>query len=172
MNSELCGEYNREGRICGRCKNRTLALLFTLTLECGKLNLFKYVAVAFLPFYLGAVELKLSLHQVTNARTFSINCYWTNLKCEWTTQTNGQATFRPLLGLLQANQTVTSGPAFESVVVVLLQQSSLQLLLDRNAVWNLEFFKAVFQNRPAGSPVQTDTRTRPRVWERDGGARI
>ena len=55
-----------------------------------------------------------------------------------------------------------------------------QLLLDRNAVWNLEFFKAVFHNRPAGSPVQAETRTRPRgrgrgmgvlapEWERERG---
>ena len=56
-----------------------LALLFTLThwnvCHVWKLNLFKYVACS--SILLGSCRVEVSLHQVTNARTFSINCYWT-----------------------------------------------------------------------------------------------
>ena len=71
LNSELCGQYNREGQLCGRCKNSTGPPVYSYSLECVpcletefKSNLFKYVAVAFLPltiFYLGAVMFKLSV---------------------------------------------------------------------------------------------------------------
>ena len=71
LNSELCSKYNREGQLCGRCKNNTGPPVYSYSLECVpcletefKSNLFKYVAVAFLPstiFYLGAVMFKLSV---------------------------------------------------------------------------------------------------------------
>ena len=71
LNSELCWKYNREGQLCGRCKNNTGPPVYSYSLECVpcletefKSNLFKYVAVAFLPltiFYLGAVIFKLSV---------------------------------------------------------------------------------------------------------------
>ena len=71
LNSEVCGEYSREGQLCGRCMNNTGPPIYSYSLECVpcletefKSNLFKYVAVAFLPstiFYLGAVMFKLSV---------------------------------------------------------------------------------------------------------------
>ena len=71
LNSEICSKYKREGQLCGRCMNNTGPPVYSYSLECVpcletefKTNLFKYVAVAFLPltiFYLGAVIFKLSV---------------------------------------------------------------------------------------------------------------
>ena len=34
LNSELCGQYNREGQLCGRCKNNTGPPVYSYSLEC------------------------------------------------------------------------------------------------------------------------------------------
>ena len=67
-NNELCRTSNREGQFCGRCKKSTGPAVYSYSLECVpcletefKFNLFKYVAVAFLPstiFYLGACHVQ------------------------------------------------------------------------------------------------------------------
>ena len=62
INNETCGEYNRDGQLCGNCKEGYGPPVYSYSLKCVKCkksdfksNLLKYIAVAFIPltgFYL------------------------------------------------------------------------------------------------------------------------
>ena len=128
LNNELCGEYSREGQLCGRCKNNTGPPVYSYSLKCVpcletefKSNLFKYVAVAFLPltiFYLGAVMFKLSV-------------------------TSGN-----MVAYVMVCQLV-SVPAIQRY---LWKHSGkyvrYQLIVDIHAIWNLDFFRSLLHNSP------------------------
>ena len=126
---ELCGEYNREGQLCGRCKNSTGLPVYSYSLKCVpcletefKSNLFKYVAVAFLPltiFYLGAVMIKLS---VTSGNMVAYV-----LVCQ-----------------------IVSVPATQRHIVENIKKIHIsdQLMGDLYSVWNLDFFRSLLQNWP------------------------
>ena len=128
LNGELCGQYNREGQLCGRCKNNTGPPVYSYSLECVpcletefKSNLFKYVAVAFLPltiFYLGAVIFKLS---VTSGNMVAYV-----LVCQ-------------LVGVPAAQRQILKN--FDKNV-------GNQLLWDLSAIWNLDFFRSLLHNSP------------------------
>ena len=56
LNYELCDEYNREGQLCGECKEGFGPPVYSYTFSCVKcqesdfkLNLLKYIAAAFIP---------------------------------------------------------------------------------------------------------------------------
>ena len=122
LNSELCGRYSREGQLCGRCKNNTGPPVYSYSLECVpcletefKSNLFKYVAVAFLPstiFYLGAVMFKLSVTS-GNMVAYVLFCQIVNVPA---TQRHLLLNFEKHAGLL--------------IVVY--------------SMWNLDFFRSLY----------------------------
>ena len=122
LNSELCWEYNREGQLCGRCKNNTGPPVYSYSLECVpfKTNLFKYVAVAFLPltiFYLGAVVFKLSVTS-GNMVAYVLVCQLASVP----------ATQRHLLV-----------KNFEKHAI------GIKLLIAVNSIWNLDFFRSLYR---------------------------
>ena len=56
LNYELCDKYNREGQLCGKCKEGFGPPVYSYTFSCVKcreadfkLNLLKYIAAAFVP---------------------------------------------------------------------------------------------------------------------------
>ena len=125
LNSEICGPHNREGQLCGRCVNNTGLPVYSYSLDCVpclesdfESNLFKYVAVAFLPltaFYFGAVAFKLS---VTSG---SMVAYV--LVCQ-----------------------VVSTPATQRYLLQHFDQYiGNQLLMAPYAVWNLDFFRSLYK---------------------------
>ena len=126
LNSELCGRYSREGQLCGRCKNNTGPPVYSYSLECVpcletefKSNLFKYVAVAFLPstiFYLGAVMFKLSVTS-GNMVAYVLVCQIVSVP----------ATQRHLL------------LSFEK------QAIGIKLLIAVYSMWNLDFFGSLYR---------------------------
>ena len=126
LNSELCGVYSREGQLCGRCKNSTGPPVYSYSLECVpcletefKSNLFKYVAVAFLPstiFYLGAVMFKLSVTS-GNMVAYVLVCQIANVP----------ATQRHLL-LNFEKQTI-----------------GIKVLIAVYSMWNLDFFRSLYR---------------------------
>ena len=124
LNSELCGQYNREGQLCGRCKNNTGPPVYSYSLECVpcletefKSNLFKYVAVAFLPstiFYLGAVMFKLS---VTSGNMVAYV-----LVCQ-----------------------IVSVPATQRHLLHETHAFGFKLLIAVYSMWNLDFFRSLYR---------------------------
>ena len=126
LNSELCGRYSREGQLCGRCKNNTGPPVYSYSLECVpcletefKSNLFKYVAVAFLPstiFYLGAVMFKLSV-------------------------TSGNMVAYVLVCQL------VSVPAMQRHLLVSFEKDTIgtKLLIAVYSMWNLDFFRSLYR---------------------------
>ena len=57
LNDYMCADLNREGQLCGRCKEGFAPTVYSYTLSCVKctdyrLNWLKYVAVAFVPLTL------------------------------------------------------------------------------------------------------------------------
>ena len=126
LNSELCGRYSREGQLCGRCKNSTGPPVYSYSLECVpcletefKSNLFKYVAVAFLPltiFYLGAVTFKLSV-------------------------TSGNMVAYVLVCQL------ASAPAMQRHLLVSFEKDTIgtKLLIAVYSMWNLDFFRSLYR---------------------------
>ena len=71
LNGAICADYDREGQLCGKCAAGFGPPVYSYSLKCVrcletefKLNIIKYVVVAFLPltaFYLGAIMFKLSV---------------------------------------------------------------------------------------------------------------
>ena len=126
LNSELCGQYNREGQLCGRCKNSTGSPVYSYSLECVpcletefKSNLFKYVAVAFLPstiFYLGAVMFKLSVTS-SNMVAYVLVCQ------------------------------IVSVPATQRHILVNYETHAIgiKLLIAVYSMWNLDFFRSLYR---------------------------
>ena len=126
LNSELCGRYSREGQLCGRCMNNTGPPVYSYSLECVpcletefKFNLFKYVAVAFLPltiFYLGAVMFKLSV-------------------------TSGNMVAYVLVCQL------ASVPAIQKHILLTFEKHAIgtELLVAAYSMWNLDFFRSLYR---------------------------
>ena len=125
LNSEFCGRYSREGQLCGRCMNNTGPPVYSYSLECVpcletefKSNLFKYVAVAFLPstiFYLGAVMFKLS---VTSGNMVAYVLF-----CQ-----------------------IASVPATQRHLLLNLEKHAIgaKLLIVVYSMWNLDFFRSLY----------------------------
>ena len=71
LNQEMCGLFKRTGQLCGECIEGHGAPVYSYSLKCVKCeesdfryNLFKYIAVAFLPltvFYLVVIIFKISV---------------------------------------------------------------------------------------------------------------
>ncbi len=68
INSEVCGKFNRDGQLCGKCIEGYGPPVYSYNFQCVKCdklnfksNLLKYIAVAFLPltgFYLIVIVFK------------------------------------------------------------------------------------------------------------------
>ena len=71
LNREICGPFQRTGRLCAKCVNNHSLPVYSFSMKCTeclrsefKLNLLKYLAVAFLPltfFYIVIVVFKISI---------------------------------------------------------------------------------------------------------------
>jgi len=62
LNTFLCGDYHRDGQLCGRCKHGFAHSVYSYSLACVEcsnytMNWIKYIAVAFLPLtlFLGVI---------------------------------------------------------------------------------------------------------------------
>ena len=54
LNGVMCGDFNRDGQLCGECKTNYSPPVYSYNLQCtmcsdGQYNWIKYVAIAFVP---------------------------------------------------------------------------------------------------------------------------
>ena len=85
LNDLVCSKFNRQGTLCGQCKNGTFPLVYSFNLTCVSCpetaaNLVKYISVAFIPltlFYFFIVLFKINiasshLHGIGQAATMPV----------------------------------------------------------------------------------------------------
>ena len=124
LNHEICGPFQRTGRVCAKCvKNHSLPVysVYIKCTECSrsefKLNLIKYLAVAFLPltlFYIVMIVLKISI--LTG----------------------------DLVGYVLACQVLISPISLITVGGMSRAKSGGNLLLSFFIIWNLDFFRPLY----------------------------
>ena len=122
LNHKTCDRFNREGRLCGKCKKGYSPLVYSYNLMCincsnTQINTVKFIAAAFLPltaFYLFVVFIKF------NANSPALQAY--------------------ILGA----QTV-GAPAVCRYIISLYGNSKLfALIREVLGIWNLDFFRSLY----------------------------
>ena len=131
LNNEMCGDFNRDGQLCGECKANYSPPVYSYDLQCtmcsgGLYNWVKYVAIAFVPF---TVFLVLVLCCRISATSPKLYMY---------------VTFCQAL----------SFPANVRVVLLLANKKSypctsiaFRILLAIYGFWNLDFFRTLFPHK-------------------------
>ena len=130
LNHDMCGDFNRDGQLCGECKANYSPPVYSYDLHCtmcsgGLYNWIKYVAIAFVPF---TVFLVLVLCCRISATSPKLYMY---------------VTFCQAL----------SFPANVRVVLLLTNKSYpctsivFQILLAIYGFWNLDFFRTLIPHK-------------------------
>ena len=135
LNEAMCGKFNRNGTLCGKCKDGFFPLAYSFNMTCvkcpnGRSNWWKYVLSAFLPltvFYFIVVFCKIN------------------------------ATSSPLHGFIYYNQAI-SGPQMVRLLFLATEdrpkyQTVVKYLATFYGVWNLDFFRSF----DLGICLETDT---------------
>ena len=124
LNNQTCDHFNRQGRLCGQCKDNHYPPVYSYSLKCqtctGSYNWLKYIAVAFLPqtiFFILVVSFRIS---VTSPQLNAFVLLAQAVAAPYTT--------RAMLRLLQGEHT-----AFLAA----------KILLSLYGIWNLDFFRTL-----------------------------
>ena len=126
LNNEMCGDFNRDGQLCGECKANYSLPVYSYDLHCtmcsgGLYSWMKYVAIAFVP-------LTLFLFLVLCCRI--------------------SATSPHLIGFVMFSQAV-SFPTSVRFVLLIVDKSypgasiAVRILLAIYGFWNLDFFRTL-----------------------------
>ena len=128
INRVMCGQFNRDGRLCGACMNGYSPLVYSYQLYCkncseaeSKYNWAKFIAVAFLPltgFYIFVVLFK-----------FNVN----------SPQLQGFVLFVQMTVNPVSIRIISSGWKFGKVVTVLTK-----LIATLYGIWNLDYFRTLY----------------------------
>ena len=126
INSEVCGQYNREGLMCGKCIKDHGLPVYSYNIECVKCmdykyNWLKYIAMAYLPL---TVFLWIII-------TFKISAN-SGFLVGYVTISQMMATYN-LVQLYLAANTPTK---YSSYV--------LKVMVGLYSIWNLDFFRSVY----------------------------
>ena len=125
LNNIMCGHLNREGQLCGKCKENYSIPVYSYDLKCvqcstSPFNWVKYILVAFLPltvFFVLVVSCRLS------------------------------ATSPKLLAFVFFSQAITIGANVRVVLAGLdgypLPASLVKILFTLYGIWNLDFFRTL-----------------------------
>ena len=125
LNNYMCGQLNREGQLCGRCKENYSVPVYSYDLNCvqcctSPFNLILYILAAFLPltvFFVLVVCCRLS------------------------------ATSPKLLAFVCFSQFISAGPNVRVVLTVLtpypIAVSLAKVLFTLYGFWNLDFFRTL-----------------------------
>ena len=128
LNSNMCGHFNREGQLCGKCKENYSIPVYSYDLKCvhcstGLFNWVKYILVAFLPltvFFVLMVSCRLS------------------------------ATSPKLLAFVFFSQTLAIGPNVRIVLAATepypIAASLAKVIITLYGIWSLDFFRTVIPN--------------------------
>ena len=124
LNEAMCGKFNRNGTLCGKCRDGFFPLAYSFNMTCvkcpnGRSNWWKYVLSAFLPltvFYFIVVFCKIN------------------------------ATSSPLHGFIYYNQAI-SMPQMVRLLFLATEdrpkyQTVVKYLATFYGVWNLDFFRS------------------------------
>lgn len=124
LNSEMCGELNRTGQLCGRCEENHAPEVYSYSLTCIEchqedfaLNLLKYIAIAFLPltmFYIFMTALKISI-------------------------TSGS-----MVAYIMTCQIATTPTLIRILKPGNFNHVSTMLLINCFSVWNLDFLRSIY----------------------------
>ena len=127
LNNEMCGDFNRDGQLCGECKTNYSPPVYSYNLQCtmcsdGQYNWIKYVAVAFVPLTVFLVLVLCCRISATSP------------------QLNGFVMFSQAL----------SFPTIVRFVLFLVNKESypcastaVRILLAIYGLWNLDFFRTL-----------------------------
>ena len=127
LNNEMCGDFNRDGQLCGECKANYSPPVYSYDLQCtmcsdGLYSWIKYVAIAFVPLTVFLVLI---------------------LCCRIS------ATSPQLNGFVMFSQAV-SFPAIVRIVLLIVNKESyscasivVRILLAIYGFWNLDFFRTL-----------------------------
>ena len=123
LNERLCGKFNRNGTLCGKCKNGYFPQVYSFNMTCiecpnGKANWWKYVLATFLPITLFYFVILL----------FRINITSSNLQ-----------------GFVYCSQGIVM-PAMMRTMFITVQSDKPITLVARYlgalyGIWNLDFFR-------------------------------
>ena len=128
LNNYMCGHLNREGQLCGKCKENYSIPVYSYDLKCvhcstGLFNWVKYILVAFLPltvFFILVVSCRLS------------------------------ATSPKLLAFVFFSQTLAIGPNVRIVLAATesypIAASLAKVIITLYGIWSLDFFRTVIPN--------------------------
>ena len=125
LNDNMCGYFNREGQLCGKCKENYCTPVYSYDLKCvhcstSPFNWVKYILAAFLPltvFFVLVVSCRLS------------------------------ATSPKLFAFVFISQFLSTGANVRVVLAATephpLASSLAKVLLTAYGIWNLDFFRTV-----------------------------
>ena len=124
LNDRACGRFNREGRLCGKCKEGYSPLVYTYKLDCancsnGRYNGVKFIAAAFIPltaFYMFVVLFKF------NANSPALQAY------------------------SLVAQTIGAPVACRYIIAQYGITTEYALISSFFGIWNLDFFRLVYPN--------------------------
>ena len=124
LNEVMCGKFNRNGTLCGKCKDDFFPLAYSFNMTCvkcpnGRSNWWKYVLSAFLPLTV---------------------FYFIVVFC------NINATSSPLHGFIYYNQAIAM-PQMARIIFLATEdrpkyQTTVKYLATFYGVWNLDFFRS------------------------------
>ena len=125
LNNYMCGHLNREGQLCGKCKENYSVPIYSYDLKCvhcstSPFNWILYILAAFLPltvFFVLVVSCRLS------------------------------ATSPKLFGFVFFSQSVASGENVRAVLAVIephpIAASLAKVIFSLYGIWNLDFFRTL-----------------------------
>ena len=129
LNSYTCAGLNRHGRLCGQCIDGYAPPVYSYEIKCVECkkyhyNWFKYIAAAFLPLTVFFIVVMIFSISLTSPRVSSIALTYQLLASP--TQLKVLSSLSDS-GLLQ------------------LDKNTIRVLTSMTAVWNLDFFRAVYK---------------------------
>ena len=124
LNELVCSKFNRQGTLCGECKNGTFPLVYSFNLTCVScpettMNWVKYFSVAFIPltvFYFSIVLFKIN---IASSHLYGFAFY----------------------------SQVTTMPVMSRVIIIAAKGKARHMVLSAQVVsalygiWNLDFFR-------------------------------
>ena len=123
LNDEMCGRFNRGGRLCGGCKTGYSPLVYSYDLHCracsaseSKQNWVKYTLVAFVPLTVFCVFVILSKF---NANT-------------------------PALHIIVLGGQMLTAPILMRYLMAQYDNTLFRLVAGLLGVWNLDFFRSFY----------------------------
>lgn len=139
LNDHICGKYNREGCLCGKCKENTYPLAYSYSLKClpcdnARLNVFLYILAAFGPLTVFFAFILCCNINVTTSK----------------------------LGFVFFSQAITCPTLMRLIFISDLKlpkivKNFFGVLINFYSIWNLDFFRFSYSICLKLSPIQVLT---------------